>query len=465
MALSSRRPSSDAGTTSSRISGTGRCDCESSGGAASSSRLEEGAIGTTLAPSARSARNPSTDEAISYSAATVPGEMLAGRSRLGGPGRFSRSQRRGRCKSPHPSAGARRCKTGEIAAGRSRYPGCAVLDLFNKLPNWSTAASCALLSLALAAFTYWSLRRSMPHRRGAANEGKRGAGDKHPAPSGRGRLSPGDDERPGPSAFQAPASRSFIACSRSPCRSSASPSSCGSPCSRSACTATQSHFQIAAGIGRAVTWVVGLGWVAVLVSDALGISLAPALTAFGIGSLAVALALQDTLSIFSPACASFSTSRCASATSSVSIRATTATSSRSGGDPRTSARRPTRSSSYQYDALQGDHHQFLLPTPQVASSVRINVSADSDIDRVEEVFSPTRPGGRSTCPVWSGPEAERRTRAGLRRRRRRVHGCFHVESIDNQPGVQHALRKRIAARFKKERIAFSTASVAPGRRA
>jgi small-conductance mechanosensitive channel len=53
-----------------------------------------------------------------------------------------------------------------------------------------------------------------------------------------------------------------------------------------------------AGLGRAVTWVVGLGLIALLCSDALGISLAPVLTALGIGSLAVALALQDTLSNF-----------------------------------------------------------------------------------------------------------------------------------------------------------------------
>jgi small-conductance mechanosensitive channel len=53
-----------------------------------------------------------------------------------------------------------------------------------------------------------------------------------------------------------------------------------------------------AGLGRAITWVVGLGLIALLLSDALGISLAPALTALGIGSLAVALALQDTLSNF-----------------------------------------------------------------------------------------------------------------------------------------------------------------------
>lgn len=50
--------------------------------------------------------------------------------------------------------------------------------------------------------------------------------------------------------------------------------------------------------GRAITWIVGLALIAVLISDALGVSLAPALTALGVGSLSVALALQDTLSNF-----------------------------------------------------------------------------------------------------------------------------------------------------------------------
>ena len=53
-----------------------------------------------------------------------------------------------------------------------------------------------------------------------------------------------------------------------------------------------------AGMARAITWILGLALIAVLVSDALGISLAPALTALGVGSLSVALALQDTLSNF-----------------------------------------------------------------------------------------------------------------------------------------------------------------------
>jgi small-conductance mechanosensitive channel len=62
----------------------------------------------------------------------------------------------------------------------------------------------------------------------------------------------------------------------------------------------ESHpgLRSAAGVAQAITWIVGLALVAVIVSDALGVSLAPALTALGVGSLAVALALQDTLSNF-----------------------------------------------------------------------------------------------------------------------------------------------------------------------
>jgi small-conductance mechanosensitive channel len=61
---------------------------------------------------------------------------------------------------------------------------------------------------------------------------------------------------------------------------------------------TSPQLKSTAGMARAITWLVGLAFMAVLVSDAAGISLAPALTALGVGSLAVALALQDTLANF-----------------------------------------------------------------------------------------------------------------------------------------------------------------------
>ncbi len=66
----------------------------------------------------------------------------------------------------------------------------------------------------------------------------------------------------------------------------------------SAYGASNPALKSTAGIGRAVMWIVGTALIAVLVSEAIGVSLAPALTALGVGSLAVALALQDTLSNF-----------------------------------------------------------------------------------------------------------------------------------------------------------------------
>lgn len=66
----------------------------------------------------------------------------------------------------------------------------------------------------------------------------------------------------------------------------------------SAYAETVPQLKSTSGMARAITWIVGLCLIAVLVSDALGISLAPALTALGVGSLAVALALQDTLANF-----------------------------------------------------------------------------------------------------------------------------------------------------------------------
>jgi small-conductance mechanosensitive channel len=66
----------------------------------------------------------------------------------------------------------------------------------------------------------------------------------------------------------------------------------------SAYGATFPQLKSTAGMARAITWILGLALIAVLLSAALGVSLAPALTALGVGSLSVALALQDTLSNF-----------------------------------------------------------------------------------------------------------------------------------------------------------------------
>jgi len=220
------------------------------------------------------------------------------------------------------------------------------------------------------------------------------------------------------------------------------------------------ELRSSAGIGRAVTWVVGLGIVAVLASDALGISLAPALTALGVGSLSVALALQDTLSnFFAGVYIIFD--------------------------------KPVRPGDYiridpSYDGYvesigwRSTHLKTLsnnlviipnatlskaiitnyaLPTPTVASSVRVDVVPDADLDRVEDALSDEAHRALDLPGIASVPAPTVALSPGF------VDGgiaftvFFYVQSIGDQVAVQHALRKRIAARLKKEGVRLAMTSV------
>ncbi len=176
------------------------------------------------------------------------------------------------------------------------------------------------------------------------------------------------------------------------------------------------------GVGKAVTWVAGLAIVAVLVSDALGISLAPALTALGVGSLAVALALQDTLANFFSGLYIIAEKpfrpgdfvrvdpNYEGYVDSIGWRSTHL---RTLGSNLVVIPNATLSKAVITN--------YSMPTPAVASTLRVDVGPDADIDAVEAALAdealacPRRPrDGRRA-------EARRRPLARLRRRRRRVH--------------------------------------------
>jgi small-conductance mechanosensitive channel len=221
------------------------------------------------------------------------------------------------------------------------------------------------------------------------------------------------------------------------------------------------ELRSSAGIGKAVTWVVGLAVVAVLVSDALGISLAPALTALGVGSLAVALALQDTLSNF------FS-----------GLYLVVDKPVRPGDFIRVD---PSYEGYVQSIGWRSTHLRTLsnnlviipngtlskaiitnytLPTPHVASSVRVDVSADADLDKVEDALADEAKRAADIAGMAEAPAPSVSLSPGF------VDGAvgftisFHVRSFGDQGNVQHALRKRIAARFRKDGIALTQTRVA-----
>jgi small-conductance mechanosensitive channel len=210
-----------------------------------------------------------------------------------------------------------------------------------------------------------------------------------------------------------------------------------------------------AGIGKAVTWVAGLALIAVLASDTLGISAAPALTAFGVGSLAVALAVQDTLSNFfsglyiiidkpirpgdfvriDPSYEGY--------VASIGWRST---------HLRTAANNmvviPNATLS------KAIITNYSLPTPHIASSVRVDVPADTDVAKVEAALLEVTASVPDIAGVAATPVPSVALAPGF------VEGCiaftisYSVSSFGEQAQVQHVIRMRVATRFKSTGIAF-----------
>jgi small-conductance mechanosensitive channel len=217
------------------------------------------------------------------------------------------------------------------------------------------------------------------------------------------------------------------------------------------------QLRSSAGIGKAVTWVVGLAMCAVVVSDALGISLAPALTALGVGSLAVALALQDTLSNF------FSglylvIDKPVRPGDYIRVDPTYEGYVHSIGWRSTHLRTSANNLVVIPNATLSKAiiTNYTLPTPQVASSVRIDVSQDADLDRVEDALVDEAKRALDIPSMAQAPAPSVALVPGF------VDGVagftiyFQVTTFGDQGNVQHALRKRIAARFRKDGLEFAS---------
>jgi small-conductance mechanosensitive channel len=221
------------------------------------------------------------------------------------------------------------------------------------------------------------------------------------------------------------------------------------------------ELRSSAGIGKAITWVVGLGIDAMLVSEALGISLTPALTAFGVGSLAVALALQDTLSNF------FSglyivVDKPLRPGDFIRIDPTYEGYVESIGWRSTHLRTLSNNLVIIPNATLSKAiiTNYTLPTPHVAANVRVDLAADADVDRVEDVLADEARRALNIPGIADAPAPSVAMAPGFQDGALGFTINFQVRSFGEQASVQHAIRKRIAARLKKEGIALNTVRAA-----
>jgi small-conductance mechanosensitive channel len=208
-----------------------------------------------------------------------------------------------------------------------------------------------------------------------------------------------------------------------------------------------------AGVGKALTTVIGVCVSALLVSDALGVSLAPALTALGVGSLAVALALQDTLSNFfsglylvmdKPVRPGDLVRVDPSYEGYVEAIGWRSTHLRTLGNNRVIIPNGTMSKAIITN--------YSLPTAQVAASVRIDVGPEADVDRVEDFLKDEAQRAADIPGIAAEPAPSVSMAPGFADGLIGFTVSFFAQSFAQQYGIQHTLRMRIANRLKKEGV-------------
>jgi len=207
-----------------------------------------------------------------------------------------------------------------------------------------------------------------------------------------------------------------------------------------------------AGIGRAATWIVGLAAIALFVSDALGISLAPALTALGVGSLAVALALQDTLSNFFAGLYLLA-DRPIRAGDLIKIETNEGyvdaigwrtTQLRTLGNNLIIVPNATLAK-----AIITNYHR---PSPRVSVEVRIDVANEADPDVVEAILTEEAARATDIEGVLADPAPVVRFAPGIGDGTFGFTVFLAAKTYAEQGFVQHALRKRVVARLRAAKV-------------
>jgi small-conductance mechanosensitive channel len=214
-----------------------------------------------------------------------------------------------------------------------------------------------------------------------------------------------------------------------------------------------------AGIARATTGVVGLSITAVLLSDAIGISLAPVLTALGVGSLAVALALQDTLTNFFSGI-SLVTDKPVRPGDFIRLEGTS-----SEGYVETLGWRSTHLRSLDGGVVvipnatlaKGVITNFGTTNPRLVLRVQVDVTLDSDVNRVEAVLADEAMACTSIDGVRGDPAPAVRFVPGVGREAFGFTLVSRTEPSADSVLVEHQVKKRLHARLLSEKIALARA--------
>ncbi len=217
----------------------------------------------------------------------------------------------------------------------------------------------------------------------------------------------------------------------------------------------QSHIPIpttglAYAILKAVVYIIGF----LIILNDLGISIAPLITALGVGGLAVALALQDTLAnLFAGVHILME--------QSVRIGDFVRLESGQEGYVDDITWRSTRVRMLPNNMVvipnsklaQSVVTNYSLPDRRMAVQISVGVSYSSDPETVVRVLTDVAKKAAAEVPgLLAEPEPVVRFMPGFGESSLDFTVACHVREFADQYTVQHELRKRIFSRFKEERI-------------
>lgn len=200
-------------------------------------------------------------------------------------------------------------------------------------------------------------------------------------------------------------------------------------------------------------WILGLAAITLYVSDALGISLAPALTALGVGSLAVGLGLQDTLSNFfaglylladKPVRPGDYIKIDGGQEGFIEAIGWRSTHLRTLGNNYVIVPNATLSKAVLIN--------YNRPNPRLAAEVRVDVSNENDLDLVERLLGEEAARAVDIEGVEGDPKPVVRFNPGMGDGFFGFTIYFHVRAYADQGFAQHTLRKRVLSRLREADI-------------